>query len=179
MHPVFWLPLDFKFKSILPGLGGVYSPYRNMFWIKHQLPVSKKPLNLMSTLRFVPPLLRVKLISWVKIISLHSVSYKCITYFFLVYFLLFTAKTWAFLNFVDLFAKKQACHEKGCEREAKWHPLSQFKARYLVVYNLSMLVVCTMIRAFLVWRLSSNCSNADSVCLLGREVDRKAGRSGS
>lgn len=41
MHPVFWLPLDFKFKSILPGLGGVYSPYRNMFWIKHQLPVSK------------------------------------------------------------------------------------------------------------------------------------------
>lgn len=111
-------------------------------------------------------------------ISIHST--KCVT-FFLVYFLLLTAETWAFLNFVDLFAKWQTCNEKGCEREAKWHPFSQFKAWYLVVYNLSMLVVCTMIRAFLVWRLSDKtyCSNADSVCLLVREMDRKAGRSGS
>lgn len=134
----------------------------------------------MSTLGFVPPLLRVKLhiMSQAHIIS-STVSYRCVTYFFLVCFLLLTAKTRAFPNFVDLFANWQACNEKGCEREAKWHPLSQFKAWYLVVYNLSMLVVCTTIRAFLVWRLSDKtcCSNADSVCLLVREVDWKAGRS--
>lgn len=49
----------------------------------------------------------------------------------------------------------------------------------MVVYNLSMLVVCTVIRAFLVWRLSHNTynSNADSVCLLVRVMDWKAARS--
>jgi len=62
----------------------------------------------------------------------------------------------------------------------KPNDISQFKeARYLVVYNLSTSVVCTVIRAFLLWRLSykTYCSNADSVCLLVREMNGTAGRS--
>lgn len=148
-----------------------------MFWIKHQLPVYKIfELDEHSGACSSSSKSQAHIMSQAHIIF-NAVSCKCATYFFLVYLLLLTAKTQAFLNFVGLFAKWEACNEKGCEREARWHSLNQFKAWYLVVYNLSMLV-CIMIRAFLVWRWSykTYCSNADSVCLLvgkwtGRQED--------
>lgn len=107
-------------------------------------------------------------------------KYKCIPSFILVCFLLLTVKVWIFLDFLWSFCKDKLIIKKGCERKAKWHHFSQFKeAWYFVVYNLRMLVVCTVIRAFLVWRLSHKTyySNADSVCLLVRVMDWKAGRS--
>lgn len=98
-----------------------------------------RPLSLMSTVGSVLPLLRVKPISFL-------IQWAIGVFLILILpsFYSLLPRHGRFWIFVDLFAKRQA-YEKGCEREARWHYLSQFKeARYLVVYNLSMLVVCTV-----------------------------------